>query len=178
MRKVCKHVYTQLFPLRAIPQFFKNGSKPPEEIDADLLFTVIQMYYILIVTMSKKVLLIDNTISYSTSTRLLVREGYHVDVVRNSDAGLQHLDARAYDVIIVKENHESESWQLCQKIRRRSGRPLIVINTNASPVTSVKALNAGADYFIRKPFSPLELLARVQCLLRRTSLNQSVTVGS
>ena len=128
--------------------------------------------------MSKKALVINNTISHLTSYQLLIKEGYEVDTVHNSDMGLQQLDAQPYDIIIVQESHEAESWQLCEKIRHLSGTPLIVISTNASADTCVKAIKAGADYFMRKPFGPLEFLARVHSLLQRTSPKQAVPVGS
>ena len=121
--------------------------------------------------MNEKVLIIDNSISYSNSSQLLDNEGYKVDIVHNADAGLQELSAKTPDVIIVKESPEAESWQLCEKIRRVSRMPLIVISTNASAETSVKAISAGADYFMRKQFGQLEFLARVRSLLRRASPN-------
>ena len=99
-------------------------------------------------------------------------------MVHNSDAGLQQLDTQAYDIIIVQENREAESWRLCEKIRRLSGMPLIVISKNASAETCAKAINAGADCFMRKAFGPLEFIARMQSLLQRTSLNQSSPVSS
>jgi two-component system response regulator VanR len=130
------------------------------------------------VAVSNRVLVIDNTILPATSSQLLTKEGYEVEKVHDSDVGLQQLDTQAYDIIIVQENHETESWQLCEKIRHLSRTPLIVISINASADTCVKAINAGADYFMRKPFGPLEFLARVQSLLQRTSLNQSAPVHS
>ncbi len=128
--------------------------------------------------MSKKVLVINNAISYSTSSQLLREVGYQVDVVHDFDAGLQHLDTEAYDVIIAQEGHEAESWQLCHKIRHLSDMPLIVISTNANADACVRALNAGADYFMRKPFGPLEFLSRVHALLQRTSPKQAVPISS
>ena len=129
----------------------------------------------------KKALIIDNIdngISHVTSSQLLIKEGYDVHMVHNSDAGLQQLDAQDYDLIIVQESPEAQSWQLCEKIRHLSGMPLIVISPNASADTCVKAINAGADYFLRKPFGPLEFIARVQSLLQRTSQKQPAPIGT
>ena len=128
--------------------------------------------------MSKNVLIIDNAVSARNSSSLLRGHGYSVDLVQNHEVGLQKLSSQAHDVIIVQEMPEAESWQLCKKIRHVTSMPLIVISTNASLETSVKAIRAGADYFIRKPCGPLEFLARVQSLLRRTSSNQYATIGS
>ena len=127
---------------------------------------------------NKKVLVINNIVSQSTSYQLLLKEGYEVDVVYDSNVGLQQLDAQDYHIIIVQESHDAESWQICERIRHLSGMPIIIISANASAETCVKAINAGADYFMRKPFGPLEFLARVRSLLQRTSLNQSVPIGS
>ena len=124
-----------------------------------------------------EVLFIDNTVLHSTSYQLLVKEGYSVDVMYNFDAGWPRLDAQSYDIIIIHESPEAESWRLCEKIRRLSRVPLIVISPNASADTCVKAINAGADYFIRKSFGPLELLARVHSLIQRTVPNQPVPVS-
>jgi len=124
--------------------------------------------------MGKKVLMIDNTVSgWNRSSLLSNEEEYSVDLVQDSDTGLQKLSGQAHDVIIVRETPEAESWQLCERIRRVSSLPLIVISTNASVETSAKAIDAGADYFLRKPFGPLEFLARVRSLLRRKSHAQS-----
>jgi DNA-binding response OmpR family regulator len=127
--------------------------------------------------MSRKVLLINNITARPVIPELLAEAGYGVDVVRDSDAGLRRLDNQAYDVVIVLESPDNRSWQLCGKIRDLTAIPLIVISSGASTETCVKAINVGADYFMRKPFGPLELLARVNSLLQRTPLCQSVSVG-
>jgi len=119
--------------------------------------------------MSGNVLIIDNASSAKTNSSLLDEYGYSVDLVQNQEIGLQKLRGQAHDVIIVQETVEAESWQLCEKIRSMTSIPIIVVSTNASIETSVKAIRAGADYFMRKPFGPLEFLGRVQSLLRRTS---------
>lgn len=128
--------------------------------------------------MSKKVLLINDLTARPIIPELLIKAGYGVDVVHDSDAGLRQLDNQAYDVVIMLESPAAESWQPCEKIRNLTAIPLIVISSSASTETCVKAINAGADYFIRKPFGPLEFLARVNSLLQRTPLREPVPVGS
>jgi DNA-binding response OmpR family regulator len=136
------------------------------------------VYYIELKTMSKKVLFINNVTNRSIVPELLARTGYGVDVVCNSVTGLQRLDTEAYDVTIVLESPNAESWRLCEKIRNLTNIPLILISSHASTETCVKAINAGADYFMRRPFGPLELLARVNSLLQRTASRQPVPLGS
>jgi len=127
--------------------------------------------------MTKKVLYINNIGKHPTFSQLLTKEGYRVDTVHDVDVRRQQLHARDYDVIILQENPETESWQLCEEIRRLSDLPLIVISRSASTETCVRAINAGADYFLRKPFGPLEFVARVQSLLQRIPLRQATSVS-
>lgn len=124
--------------------------------------------------MSKKVLLINNVRTRPLIPALLIKAGYRVDVVYHSDPGLRQLYDQDYDVVIMLESPTAESWQLCEKIRGLTATPLIVISSGASTENCVKAINAGADYFIRKPFGPLELLARVNSLLQRSPWRQPI----
>ena len=136
------------------------------------------MYYILVEAMSKKVLFINNIVARSMIPEFLTRTGYRVDVVYDFDGGLRQLDAQAYDMAILLESPYSESWQLCEKLRKLTDIPLIVIGSNASAETCVKAINAGADYFMRKPFGPLELMARINSLFQRIPSRQAVPLAS
>ena len=143
-----------------------------------LLFKRRYVYYIEIVTMDKNILFINNTSAASLVPGLLAANGYGVDAVYDSETGLRHLDARSYDLAIVLESSTAESWRFCEKIRRFTGIPLIIISSNASTETCVKAISAGADYFMRKPFGPLELLARVGSLSQRAFSRQTIPVVS
>jgi DNA-binding response OmpR family regulator len=128
--------------------------------------------------MRNTVLFINNVTARSMVPELLARMGYRVEAVYDFDSGLRRLDTQAYDMAILLESPYSESWQLCEKIRKLTAIPLIVLSSNASAETCVKAINAGADYFMRKPFGPLELLARINSLLQRMPSRQPVPLGS
>ena len=128
--------------------------------------------------MDKKLLFINNVGAASLIPGLLVGNGYEVDGVSDSETGLRLLDERSYNLAMVLESPVAESWRLCEKIRGLTGIPLIVISANASTDTCVKAISAGADYFMRKSFGPLELLARVDSLFQRTLPCQTVPIVS
>ena len=148
------------------------------EMNGLLLFKHKRVYYIEIVTMDKKILLINNDGAVSLIPGLLVRSGYGLDMVSDSETCLRRLQERGYNLAIVLENPAAESWRLCEKIRRLTAIPLIVISPNASTETCVKAISAGADYFMRKPFGPLELLARIDSLFQRVLPRQTVPIVS
>jgi DNA-binding response OmpR family regulator len=128
--------------------------------------------------MGNKVLFINNIRSLLLISGLLSRMGYEVDVVDDRETGLERLEERTYDIIILLENPVVKSWTLCAKIRKLTAIPLLVISLNASTETSVRAINAGADCFLRKPFGPLEFLARINSLLQRTAPRQSASISS
>ena len=113
-------------------------------------------------------MVMDSVAANPHGSLLLAEEGYSVEFAPDINVGLQKLINEYHDVIVVQEVPENEIWQLCERIRSTSSIPMIVIGTNASVETSVKALKAGADYFIRKPLGPLEFLARVKSLIRRS----------
>jgi len=130
------------------------------------------------VAMTKKVVFINNAGSASVIPGMLAGAGYEISEAFGGDAGLRRLEAQTCDLVILLERAAAESWVICGKIRRLVTSPLIVIGSGASPETCVKAINAGADFFIRKPFGPLELLARINVLFQRAPARQPAPLAS
>jgi DNA-binding response OmpR family regulator len=123
--------------------------------------------------MAKNILVIVNSYLPSASSGLLTREGYKLDMINSIDINLEQVDTRDYDIIIIQAGKETGEWQLCEQIRSLSDRPIIVISANASANMCAKAIDAGADYFLRKPFGPMELNARIRSLLQNKSSESS-----
>jgi DNA-binding response OmpR family regulator len=69
-----------------------------------------------------------------------------------------------------------DGFAVCQEIRRFSDAPILMLSARDSEVDKVRGLEMGADDYITKPFSHLELLARVRAVLRRYQ-NQLPSVG-
>lgn len=65
---------------------------------------------------------------------------------------------------------EMDGWQLCERIREVSQVPVIMLTAKADEPSKVRGLQMGADDYITKPFGFPELLARIQAVLRRTSV--------
>ena len=123
--------------------------------------------------MAKNILVIINSYLPSPSSGLLTREGYRVDMINNADIDLKQADTGEYDIIIIQAGRETGEWQLCEQIRSLASRPLIIISANASADMCAKAIDAGADYFLRKPIGPMELNARIRSLLQNKSSKPS-----
>ncbi len=161
-----------------MPPILYNRGKPSNKID-DFLVSYSRLDTLnLKIRMGNNILFINNAKSLLLISGLLSRVGYEVDLVNDLDTGLLKLEQQTYDIIILLESPTEESWTICARIRNQTTIPLIVISLNASTETCIKAIISGADYFLRKPFGPQELLARIYSLLQRTSSQQSVSITS
>ena len=112
--------------------------------------------------------MIIDTIAAPPVLKSIFHQGdFSVDSVRTIRDGLNLHWIRNYDAIVLLQHPEADSRTDCERIRHTTDSPLIVISNNASTETCLEAIQAGADYFLRKSFGPLELIARVKSLLSR-----------
>jgi|SRR5271163_1351054 len=102
--------------------------------------------------------------------RCLEQAGYAVLTFSNV-VGVEHaLDSRPSLLLISATLPDGSGLDLCRQIRRnpvQAGTPVILLTAGTNEEHSCAALEAGADNFLAKPFSPRELMARVQAALRR-----------
>ncbi len=127
--------------------------------------------------MNRRILFINNYTATSTIPELIAGAGYRVDITLDLESATRELETHNYDLVILLENPYAPSWATCERIRRWTSIPLIVISYEATTETCVKAINAGADYFMRKQFGPLELHARISSLLMRVPNNQTISLA-
>jgi DNA-binding response OmpR family regulator len=103
--------------------------------------------------------------------RLFSLEGYEVEVVTDSIAGLARLRERPCSAVILDLQRPGLSgWDLCRKVADSiSGLPLVVLSASPDVADKVLLLEMGADDYLIIPFSPRELVARLRALTRRAS---------
>ena len=83
--------------------------------------------------------------------------------------GMEMVETESPDLVMVDDSlPDIDTLELVGKIRDFSDVPLIILSEGATDIETARGLEAGADEYIPKPFSPIELLARVKALLRRT----------
>jgi DNA-binding response OmpR family regulator len=86
----------------------------------------------------------------------------------NGEEGLRLIEREKPDLILLDIMLPVvDGFQLCQEIRRFSDVPIVMLTARTGEVDKVRGLEMGADDYITKPFSHLELLARVRAVLRR-----------
>jgi DNA-binding response OmpR family regulator len=97
-------------------------------------------------------------------------EGYAVQVARDGFAGLKLAAERELDLIILDVMLPKMSgFDLCKQLRNTgNATPIIMLTARGQEIDKVVGLKIGADDYVTKPFSFMELMARVEALLRRT----------
>jgi DNA-binding response OmpR family regulator len=99
---------------------------------------------------------------------LLGREGYTVAEAGTGREGLRAFHERRPDLVILDVGlPDLDGWQVLERIRDMSDAPVLVLTARSSERDKVRGLNAGADDYLTKPFSRVELLARLQAIRRR-----------
>jgi DNA-binding response OmpR family regulator len=101
----------------------------------------------------------------------LRREGYETEVVSDGDAAVERGTAGAFDLILLDVMLAGrDGFEVCRELRRVGIDTLILLLTaRTQEAEKVLGLEAGADDYVTKPYSPRELRARVKAHLRRSA---------
>lgn len=123
----------------------------------------------------------DETIIETLSFNLK-RQGYETKSFNNGSSALSGLDATSPDLIILDWTlPDMIGPEICKILRSRSVEvPILMLTGRSAPNDIAEGLTAGADDYLAKPFNSVELLARVQALLRRSKKDgksSKLTVG-
>ncbi len=98
-------------------------------------------------------------------------EGYSVDFAFDGKSGLEKINQRPFDLIILDIMLPSGSGlELCAHVRRTgSGTPVLMLTALSQTIEKVAGFKLGADDYVTKPFDTLELMARIEAILRRSA---------
>ena len=117
-----------------------------------------------------KILLVEDDKSISRFiTKGLKEMHYAVDAAFDGEEGLHLALSQAYDMIILDIMlPEIDGWEVLKSIRKEQVKtPVIILTAKDAKEDIVKGLELGADDYLVKPFSFVELLARIKAILRR-----------
>ncbi|ROR29365.1 DNA-binding response OmpR family regulator [Mobilisporobacter senegalensis] len=95
-------------------------------------------------------------------------EGYKVSLAFDGEKGIEEIDDFKPDLVLLDIMlPKVDGMTICKKIRETSDIPIIMLSAKNGEMDKVICLGIGADDYVTKPFSPLELVARVKAHLRR-----------
>ncbi len=126
-----------------------------------------------------KILLVDDDeLLVDQLTADLTAQNYVVDTTTDGLSGWQYAATTTYDLIVLDINlPRLDGLSLCQRLRQTGYTGAILLLTAQSSSTDkVMGLDAGADDYLVKPYTPMELTARLRALLRRPQLVDSPTL--
>jgi DNA-binding response OmpR family regulator len=121
-----------------------------------------------------EILVIDDDTQMLDMVELVLRrESYEVTRAYSARDAMRELDAIEPDLILIDAMlPDLDGISLCRRLRAQtetSNTPIIFLTGYDNPFSVVEALGAGGDDFIRKPFAPRELAARVRAHIRRSA---------
>ena len=117
-----------------------------------------------------KILIIEDEKAIAEVERAYVeKEGYSADIAGNGNIGIEKFEEFDYDLVILDLMLPGMSGlEVCQFIRSKKNTPIIMVTAKSREDDIIAGLDAGADDYVIKPFSPKVLMARVRANLRKT----------
>ncbi len=121
-------------------------------------------------TNSKKILIVDDELHIREIIKFtLQKAGMLVSEANNGLEALKFLESSTPDLIVLDVTMpELDGLETCKVIRKSSEIPILFLSARDEEIDRVLGLEIGADDYVTKPFSPRELLARVNVILKRT----------
>lgn len=120
--------------------------------------------------MNEQLLLVEDDDAIAQALRLHLEEaGYRLHREADGRDALAAIDRQRYDLVLLDLMLPgADGWEVCRHLRERhAGVPVIMLTARSAEAHRVLGLELGADDYVAKPFSMLELVARIRALFRR-----------
>ena len=117
-----------------------------------------------------KILIIEDEKLLADSIKVLLeRKGFQVECAYDGKTGEEYAELGIYDLLVLDVMMpELNGYQVAQQVRaKRCSTPILMLTARSDLEDRIAGLNAGADYYLTKPFDTRELLACINALLRR-----------
>ena len=117
-----------------------------------------------------KILIIEDEKLLAESLKTLLElKGFEVEVVYDGEDGAEYAETGIYDLLIMDVMMPKlNGYQVARQVRaHRVTTPILMLTAKGEVQDRIEGLNAGADYYLTKPFDNMELLACINALLRR-----------
>ena len=134
--------------------------------------------------MPAKVLIVDDEPSILATTGPLLRSrGYDVQTAMTGRTAVDSVEREKPDLIVLDLGlPDIDGVEVCRIVREHSMTPIVVLSARGAERDKVRALDAGADDYVTKPFGAEELTARIRAALRRaespSAISEPIVRGS
>lgn len=122
--------------------------------------------------MSKKILIVDDDPHICEVVKFaLEKAGFSIEIATNGREALDKASAQSFALIVLDITMpEMDGLEACRRLRKSSEVPVLFLSSRDEEVDRIVGLEIGGDDYVTKPFSPRELVARVQAILKRTQV--------
>ena len=117
-----------------------------------------------------KILVVEDEVLLANSLKaMLESKGFQVEVVYDGENGAEYAELGIYDLLILDVMMpKMDGFEVARRVRmKRCNTPILMLTAKSDVKDRIAGLNAGADYYLTKPFDSGELMASVNALLRR-----------
>jgi DNA-binding response OmpR family regulator len=131
-----------------------------------------------------KTLIVDDDLALADILSFTMRRaGYDVILAHDGQTAIERWKAESPDLIILDLNlPKLDGLSVCREIRAQADTPIIILSVRGEENDIVEGLTIGADDYVVKPFSPRQVVARSQAVLRRAGSSSAspalITAGS
>lgn len=109
----------------------------------------------------------------------LIKEGFEVNTFFDGAALLAAFEERQADMLIIDiMMPQIDGFSVCSTVRKTSSIPIIIVSAKDTEPDKIAGLSLGSDDYLTKPFSPMELIARVRSIFRRIDFDKAASTYS
>jgi len=120
--------------------------------------------------MNKHILVADDDLHIrEVISFALEKAGMQITLAEDGRQALEHFRVHSIDLIVLDINMpEFDGLEVCREIRKTSDIPILFLSSRDDEIDRILGLEIGGDDYVTKPFSPRELVARINVILKRT----------
>lgn len=130
--------------------------------------------------MDKKLIYIadDETNIRNIIKSFLIKEGFDVETFDDGSKLFDAFNKKPADMLVIDIMMPNmDGYSLCALVRQKSSVPIIIVSAKDTEPDKIAGLTLGSDDYLTKPFSPMELIARIKSIFRRIELDTPNSSG-
>ena len=118
-----------------------------------------------------RILIVEDEVAIADLEKdYLELSGFEVEVANDGQTGLDKALFGDFDLVILDLMLPGvDGFEICRKVRAEKNTPIIMVSAKKDDIDKIRGLGLGADDYMTKPFSVMEMVARIKAILRRSN---------